>query len=269
MEAIELLKHFGVLQKKLVCGACAHDMKIYMVGKGKGRKKSPQWICNTGECRKKGRLPKVGVRVYNRPSDLKVTIDAAVRFIAHWTFKNTTVQFCVETLGFDKNTTIAWSLSLRNDRKTQTLFSLIQEFVHEDSTIMSDQWAAYRRLCNKGFQDFTVCPRRSQTHRASLGSGETASRERHAKHPEYIEGSLAEWLWFHQNRGQSKFEAIMRDIAAFWPPGVPQNSLAKLTELEQSDSDSSDEYSEGGCNCLGPGFGDWCNKCVVPNSPLE
>ncbi|KAH7660406.1 hypothetical protein AAVH_43810 [Aphelenchoides avenae] len=219
--------------------------------KGKNRQKQPTWTCNSGECRKKGKSPKVGVRVDNWLSDSRVTIDAAVRFIANWTFKNTTVQFCAESLGFDKSTTIAWSLALR-------------------------------KVCAKGFEHFTVnhsknfvAPEDSNVHTQRIerhwGVAKQHLRERHAKHPEFIEGYLAEWLWFHQNRGQSKFEAIMRDIAAYWPPGLPKNSLKKLAELDLSDSESSEEEeepSDGDCNCLGPEYGDWCHKCVGPNGPL-
>ncbi|KAH7710872.1 hypothetical protein AAVH_21826 [Aphelenchoides avenae] len=82
-------------------------------------------------------------------------------------------------------------------------------------------------------------------------------RERHAKHPEFMEGYIAEWLWFHQKRGQSKFEAILRDIAAFWPPGSPNNSLTKLAELEDDESSGTEEEeSDTECNCRGPEYGD-------------
>ncbi|KAH7718833.1 Transposase [Aphelenchoides avenae] len=169
------------------------------------------------------------------------------------------------------------------DCKATTLLPLIEEYVHEDSIIMSDQWAAYRRLCNKGFQHFTVnhsknfvAPEDSSVHTQRIerhwGVAKQHLRERHAKHPEFNEGYLAEWLWFHQNRGQSRFEAIMRDIAAYWPPGLPKNSLEKLAELDLSDSESIEtldrESSDGECNCLGPEYGDWRYKCVGPNGPL-
>lgn len=47
------------------------------------------------------------------------------------------------------------------DRKASTLIPIIQQYVQEGSVIVSDEWAAYRRLSEHGFTHHTVCHRRN------------------------------------------------------------------------------------------------------------
>ncbi|KAH7712106.1 hypothetical protein AAVH_20566 [Aphelenchoides avenae] len=125
---------------------------------------------------------------------------------------------------------------------------------------MSHQWAAYRRLCKEGFSHFTV------NHSKNF----VAPDDSNVHTQQFIEDYVTEWLWFHQNRGQSKFEAILRHIAAYWPPGTHMNSLEKLADLkDDKSSDSEEDESDTECNCRGPEYGYCCCKCVDSQGPLE
>ncbi|KAH7689675.1 Transposase, partial [Aphelenchoides avenae] len=95
-------------------------------------------------------------------------------------------------------------------RETRDVFlCYVEEYVHEDSIIVSDQWAAYRRLCTVGFEHFTVnhsknfvapedCTVHTQRIECHWGVAKQHLRERHAKHPEFIEGYLADGDWCYK-----------------------------------------------------------------------
>ena len=47
------------------------------------------------------------------------------------------------------------------DRKARTVLPIILDQVKQGSAIVSDEWAAYRRISELGYTHFTVCNKRN------------------------------------------------------------------------------------------------------------
>ena len=113
-------------------------------------------------------------------------------------------------------------------RDAATLLPIIQNHVLPGTTILSDEWAAYRQIQALGYQHNTV--NHSLTFVDPVTGAHTQNVEshwRHAKqrsktqygtHRTMVDSYMCEWMWRQRNKGQDLFIEILTDIAAHYPP---------------------------------------------------
>lgn len=116
------------------------------------------------------------------------------------------------------------------DRSANTLLPIIQQHIRPGTTIMSDEWAAYRDIPNVpgNYNHLTV--NHSQNFVNPLNNAHTqnvesmwnrakaGNRSRWGTHRAMVDSYLCEFMWRQRLNGRDPFDVIWQDIVAFWPP---------------------------------------------------
>lgn len=114
------------------------------------------------------------------------------------------------------------------NRRAETLMPIIREAIRPGTTIMSDEWCAYRQLQNEGYDHHTVnhtynfINPEDHAHTQTIESHWRLAKQRNKKqcgtHRQMIDSYLCEFMYRQRNRNADMFDAILADIAAFMPP---------------------------------------------------
>lgn len=120
-EAIELLQYKGVLPKRRFCSN-GHDMKLFV---------GPEvvWKCQIRSCDSSKKS--VRMRVGNWFEGSRLSFVSAIRFIYCWSKEYTSIKWCEDELGMNKNTTVDWNSYMR------------EACVHYLTTKMSEKIGGY------------------------------------------------------------------------------------------------------------------------------
>lgn len=100
-DAIKLLQELGIVQMKRICHQ-GHAMKLSI-----GKKIT--WECYKSTCRGN----KVGIRTSNFFENTRLPFVSAVRFFYNWAHEYTSIRFCKHELGMSDETTVDWSMYMR------------------------------------------------------------------------------------------------------------------------------------------------------------
>lgn len=118
------------------------------------------------------------------------------------------------------------------DRTAQTLLAVIRQHIHPNTTILSDEWKAYRGIQNMGMNmvhstvnhTYNFVDPVTGTHTQTIESTWNRAKERNKRHcgthRAMLDSYLCEFMWRRRVhvRGNDVFDAILNDIVAFWPP---------------------------------------------------
>lgn len=114
------------------------------------------------------------------------------------------------------------------DRSAATLLPIIIRRVLLGTTIVTDEWRAYRALAANGFPHLTVNHKYSfvdpvsgahtQTIERAWRGPKDENRKRQGTNRAFVDSYLCEHMWRSRLNGRDPFDAILDDIAAFWPP---------------------------------------------------
>ena len=124
------------------------------------------------------------------------------------------------------------------DRTSATLIPHIEAFIAPGSKIISDGWRSYQQLAvhpsytfnwvnhSTNFVKVGDTKVHTQTIESMWRPYKDANRRRNGTHDTMMGSYVAEGLWRAAlPPGKAVFEAILEDIAAFWPPGSHIDSL--------------------------------------------
>ena len=100
--AAKFLQKFGILHEERIC--CGIKMRPYE--KKNLGKFIPQWRCSSCHSQK-------GVRAGTWLDPSKLPLVTIIEFIYWWSRENTSMKFCEFELGMNHNTTVDWSMYMR------------------------------------------------------------------------------------------------------------------------------------------------------------
>jgi transposase-like protein len=116
------------------------------------------------------------------------------------------------------------------DRTAQTLLDCIRRHVLPQTTILSDEWAAYRGIQGMGmnlthntvnhtynFIDPTTGAH-TQTIESTWNQAKARNKRHFGTHRTMLDSYLCEFMFRRRNRGADFFDVILREIVTFWPP---------------------------------------------------
>lgn len=114
------------------------------------------------------------------------------------------------------------------DRSKVTLMNCIKAYIRPGTTIMSDQWQAYRDIGSQGYVHQTVnhsyhfVDPDSGAHTQSIESMWRTAKMRNKKEcgtaRNLLDSYLCEFLWRQKYRNEDLFQRILADIVSFMPP---------------------------------------------------
>ena len=136
--AIEFLQQKGVLPKKRVCKA-GHAMKL-SVGK------EVYWHCEKG----RAGCSKVRMRVGNFLEGSRLPFTIFLRFVYCWSYKLTSGEFCRRELDIDEDTTVDYSMYMRNVCQAYLLSKPVVKIGGEGQTVEVDESLFSKRKNNQG-----------------------------------------------------------------------------------------------------------------------
>lgn len=116
------------------------------------------------------------------------------------------------------------------DRSAATLMPIITQSILPGTTIISDQWRAYRGLINQGFIHHTVnhslnfVDPNTGAHTQNVERMWRSAKERNKRHcgtsRAMLDSYMCEYMWRERLHGLNlnPFESIFEHIVNFWPP---------------------------------------------------
>lgn len=117
-----------------------------------------------------------------------------------------------------------------DNREAATLLPIIEEFVLPGTTIMTDEWASYRRIGNLPgqYNHLTVNHAHNfvdpQTQAHTQGVESTWRKFKHRNKIEcgtsrsLVDSYLCEFMWRQRHKNENLFEKILDAIKNFIPP---------------------------------------------------
>jgi transposase-like protein len=114
------------------------------------------------------------------------------------------------------------------DRSAATLLPIIQQKIRPGTTVISDCWRAYNAIGDFGLNHRRVNHRynfldplsgaHTQTIERSWRSAKARNERQYGTSREMLESYIAEFMWRSRLNGRDPFEAILEDMAAYFPP---------------------------------------------------
>ncbi|XP_046663933.1 uncharacterized protein LOC124356778 isoform X2 [Homalodisca vitripennis] len=122
------------------------------------------------------------------------------------------------------------------DRSAASLMPIIVERIAPGTRIVSDKWRSYNgiRNANSNYDHNTVnhsenfidpeTGAHTNTVKRMWGVAKSSFRRQYGTHSKLLDSYLCEFMWRKRlTEGTNPFEAILQDIAAFWPPQSKKN----------------------------------------------
>ena len=129
--------------------------------------------------------------------------------------------------GICRETSESFMFTVPN-RSAATLLPIIQGSIRQGSTVMSDLWRAYGGVAALGFTHLTVnhslnfvepiTGAHTQAIERSWKSAKERNKRHNGTHRTMLDSYLCEWMWRQRHKQLDKFDKILADIAAYWPP---------------------------------------------------
>jgi transposase-like protein len=129
--------------------------------------------------------------------------------------------------GISRNTNECFLIAVPN-RAAATLVPIIETYIKPGTTIMSDEWKAYDKLGEVGYNHLTVnhslnfVDPLSGAHTQRVENMWKNAKMRNKKHcgtaQSMIDSYLCEFMWRQRHKNVDMFKCILRDINLFWPP---------------------------------------------------
>ena len=117
-----------------------------------------------------------------------------------------------------------------DDSSANTLIPIIQICIRPGTTIISDLWSAYNQIANlpQGYTHLTVNHSENfvdpitAAHTQNIEGTWNHAKSRNRKHfgtaRGMVDSYLCEFMWRKRLGKRDAFQAILNDIASYWPP---------------------------------------------------
>jgi transposase-like protein len=114
------------------------------------------------------------------------------------------------------------------ERTAAQLMPIIKEYIRPGTTILSDEWRAYKGIYKLGYEHYTVnhtynfVDPNSGAHTQTIESTWRLAKQRNktqcGTRRALLDSYLCEFMWRRRHEGKNLFEEILRNIVEYWPP---------------------------------------------------